>query len=302
MELYESLKLKSKNKTINPTETEIYEEMKEKKEHLMSQIGSCRYSIDNFTKQLKDTNEKIDGIEGRLKDLDDKNCPICSNKITNPVITPCCKNAFCLECLITALSYSSTKSSCPMCMTVIDKTKLKVIMKSDKKIKDKSIGELPTKDERIKELLTKYSDGRFLIFSEFDGSFHKIARLCEELGIHCSKVNGTPGHIRNIIEKYKSGEYRVLFLNAKNFGAGLNLQMTTDIILYHNMSSDLEKQVVGRGQRLGRTSALRIHYLTYEHEYTTKKKIVDLDESPETVPDVVLDGPIVNTDSISEDS
>jgi len=52
----------------------------------------------------------------------------------------------------------------------------------------------------------------------------------------------------------------------------LNLQMTSDIIIYHSMSSDLEKQVIGRGQRLGRSCPLKIHYLCYEHEYSDKEK------------------------------
>jgi len=296
MELYEELKSKSKNKTINETEKIMYDEMKEEKEHLGLLIGSNRLSMENFMKQLKDVEEKIDGIEGRIKDIDDKSCPICSQKINQPVMTPCCKNIFCLECLIMALSYAP-KSACPMCMVSIDKTKLKVIMKVGET--KKAIGELPTKDERLKELLEKYKEGRFLIFSEFDGSFLKIGKICDELGILCSKVNGTPGHIKNVIEKFKSGEYKVLLLNAKNFGAGLNLQMTTDIILYHNMSSDLEKQVIGRGQRLGRTTSLRIHYLTYEHEYTDKKKIISLDEEPEVIPEIIeSEAPIVNTDDV----
>lgn len=296
MELYEELKLKSKNKIINETEKVIYEEMKEEKEHLGLLIGSNRLSLENFTKQLKDVEDKIDGIEGRIKDIDDKSCPICSQKINQPVMTPCCKNIFCLECLIMAISYAP-KSACPMCMISIEKTKLRVIMKSGES--KKTINELPTKDERLKELLEKYKDGRFLIFSEFDGSFLKIGKICDELGILCSKVNGTPGHIKNVIDKFTSGEYKVLLLNAKNFGAGLNLQMTTDIILYHNMSSDLEKQVIGRGQRLGRTTSLRIHYLTYEHEYTDKKKIISLDEEPEVIPDIVdSELPIVNTDDV----
>ena len=42
--------------------------------------------------------------------------------------------------------------------------------------------------------------------------------------------------------------------------------MSSDIIIYHKMTSDLEKQVIGRGQRLGRTEPLTIHKLCYENE------------------------------------
>ena len=36
----------------------------------------------------------------------------------------------------------------------------------------------------------------------------------------------------------------VLLLNAEHYGSGLNLENTTDLIFYHRMSSDMEKQVL----------------------------------------------------------
>ena len=42
--------------------------------------------------------------------------------------------------------------------------------------------------------------------------------------------------------------------------------MSTDIIIYHNMTSDMEKQIIGRGQRPGRTEPLIVHHLCYKHE------------------------------------
>jgi SNF2 family DNA or RNA helicase len=59
-----------------------------------------------------------------------------------------------------------------------------------------------------------------------------------------------------------------VLLNAKYFGAGLNLQFTDEIIIYHRMSKDLETQVIGRAQRLGRTESLKINYLCYDNEYS----------------------------------
>ena len=72
--------------------------------------------------------------------------------------------------------------------------------------------------------------------------------------------------IQNAIDNFKKGTLRVLMLNSKNFANGLNLEMATDIILYHRMTQDMEQQVVGRGQRLGRTTPLNIHYLCHNNE------------------------------------
>ena len=42
--------------------------------------------------------------------------------------------------------------------------------------------------------------------------------------------------------------------------------MTSDVIIYHRMSKDLETQIIGRAQRPGRTTSLKVHYLCYENE------------------------------------
>ncbi len=76
-------------------------------------------------------------------------------------------------------------------------------------------------------------------------------------------------------------------LNAKFFGAGMNLQMTTDIIMYHRFTDEMEEQIVGRAQRLGRdiNSTLNVYYLvhdnekqTFENNFCFKDKIIGIND------------------------
>ena len=57
-------------------------------------------------------------------------------------------------------------------------------------------------------------------------------------------------------------------LNAQFFGAGMNLQMATDIIIYHRFSSEMEEQIIGRAQRLGRSinEPLNVYFLLHDNE------------------------------------
>ena len=64
-----------------------------------------------------------------------------------------------------------------------------------------------------------------------------------------------------------ASNFTIVLLNAKYFGAGLNVQCTDEIIIFHRMSTDLEAQVIGRAQRIGRTTPLIINYLCYTNEY-----------------------------------
>ena len=74
--------------------------------------------------------------------------------------------------------------------------------------------------------------------------------------------------MKKIIDNYVNGDLNILMLNSKYNGAGINLPTTTDIIIYHRLNKELEKQVVGRALRLGRPldSKLVIHNLLYPGE------------------------------------
>jgi SNF2 family DNA or RNA helicase len=49
-------------------------------------------------------------------------------------------------------------------------------------------------------------------------------------------------------------------------GAGLNIESATHVVLFHRMSSELEKQIIGRAMRLGRKTPLDVIHLVHENE------------------------------------
>ena len=206
----------------------------------------------------------FDNITDRITDIDKKTCPICQMPPEGVSITPCCNNVFCLECITMAIK-TSKKHECPLCRATLNINSLRVISdtkKSDTKAKE---NELPTKMEKLIELLK--SNKRFMVFSEYDGGISNIEKKLKENGIAFSGIKGTSNTITNTIDKFKNKEFNVLLLNAKYFGAGLNLQFTDEVIIFHRMSKDLEKQVIGRAQRMGRENPLVINYLCYDNEY-----------------------------------
>ena len=74
-------------------------ELTEQKKQLRSSRDSYKTSIDTFTKNLSSVEDKIKGIEERVSGCDNKVCPICSCKVKDPSLTPCCKNVFCMSCI-----------------------------------------------------------------------------------------------------------------------------------------------------------------------------------------------------------
>ena len=118
-----------------------------------------------------------------------------------------------------------------------------------------------TKLETIIDIIKKNQSGKFLIFSDHDKSFNSITIVLEENGITSTQIRGNVKTIEEKLSSFKKGDIKAIFLNSKYNGAGLNLQEATDIILYHEMNFNIETQILGRANRIGRKIPLNVHHL-----------------------------------------
>ena len=171
------------------------------------------------------------------------------------------------------------KKTCPLCREIIDNNDKIVYVDNNKNesIENKEIKKID-KFSGLKLLiknilLTKKKDSRILVFSEYENSFENINKFFNENGICYSRLCGTSEHIKNLITQYNEGYTQVLLLNAKYYGSGINLSSTSDIIFFHRMTNEIEKQVIGRGYRIGRTTNLDVHYLLHKNETEYEKSI-----------------------------
>ena len=266
-------------------------------------IENPKYKADNesiglINKRLaiKDLKNKISCIEERVKNAD--SCPICIDDFINPIITPCCNNKYCFNCITMALN---NKPCCPSCRGNIDISKLLIV--SNKKDNEnngkngkngKNTKEIPNKIlsysdkldyinknsinftkyenmDKIFELNNNNAIKKYLIFTEYESTLNtKITSILDKWFLKYDRIRGSSATINKQIENYKKpeGETNVLLVNSKFFGSGINLENTTDIIIMHKMNKDVEMQAIGRAQRFGREGNLRVWQLYYQNEYT----------------------------------
>jgi hypothetical protein len=246
------IELKAEMKKIYPTS--------QKKEH--------EYKIKIIENSLKKLTDKYNDIKQKIYELNSEYCPICMGSFTNPVIVNCCKNCFCFDCL--AVSMGELKNNkCPYCRQNISKSDIHIINNktTNKKIKSKNnINDLKDKIDVLLDIIKSKPNGSFMIFANYTETFTKIEKILAENSITYHILKGQASSVQKFIDDFQNKSVSVLMLNAQFFGAGMNLQMTTDLIMYHRFTSEMEEQIVGRAQRLGRTTPLNVYYLIHENE------------------------------------
>jgi SNF2 family DNA or RNA helicase len=223
--------------------------------------------VARLTKKKKDFEVKIEGIKDRIKNTN--TCCICYDYIQNKSIAPCCSNTYCFLCINIWLSKHSL---CPLCKHPLCPIDLLVVDDND------IVGKLPIISEddineqfdKLKNLeiilKQKASNGKILIYSSYDMSFTTVIDVLNTLEIKYAYLKGNESHVRRLIERYKTEDLNVLLVNSRNYGSGLNLENTTDIVMFHKVESETEKQIIGRAARIGRTCSLNVWYLLYENE------------------------------------
>jgi len=230
--------------------------------------------IQKIKTEISRLNVKLETVNERIKSIKDECCFICTESFENPAILSCCKSVFCLKCLVAALKSGDNK--CPICRHKIKSNKeyhvisTKPIVKVvSEPVTGRLFGDMDKPDalEKIlRHIASVESKPRILIFSDYPQTFEKIIKNIAKAGLQYSLLSGIPAHISNVISEFKAGTTNILMLDSKHYGSGLNLQDATYLILYHRMLPELETQVIGRAQRFGRKTPLKIIYLVNNSE------------------------------------
>jgi len=219
------------------------------------QIATLHIAIDRIKQQITE-------IDMRYKEIIKRDCNICMDSLEQPVLEPNCQNVFCGGCII---EWLKTKNTCPLCRVHISPSTLIVcnIDAPSSKNGKKEIDETrpKTKIETTLEIIRKNQDNKFIIFSAWDQTFFPIRESLKHNNINYVEVRGSVTACQKNIDRFKTGDTNVIFLNSKFNGSGINLQEATDIIIYHEMDASMISQIIGRANRIGRKNPLNVHYL-----------------------------------------
>ena len=215
---------------------------------------------------------KLQLLEERI--VQSEQCCICYENLEQKTVTTCCNNSFCFKCICTWLNMGPCQR-CPMCKEAMTSDDLYMVATKELKL---NCEKLFDKYEMLETIVRKIcsdaeKQSKIVVFSEFDNTFTRVQDILSKMSLKYSFLKGNSIHNKVMAFKNKSTDkdnLDVLLVNCKSYGSGLNLENTTDLILFHKFDSQIEKQVIGRAQRPGRTDELNIHYLLYRNELSQK--------------------------------
>ena len=225
---------------------------------------TCKERISNLEITKEHVEKQIKDLEERFQKMLQGSCIICMNRINKPVLEPSCQNLFCGDCLFEWLKKHDT---CPTCRIKINPKNLIYVKGNNNDNSNQITKERKnTKLEMVINIITSKPEGKFLIYSAYDETFKPICNILRENKISFVMLKGNHNSKQTILNEYKQGDIKVIFLNSNSNSAGLNLQETTDIILYHDMLSSTQTQIIGRAERIGRVGSLNVHHLSIEKD------------------------------------
>jgi hypothetical protein len=209
---------------------------------------------------------RIQAIKDRIRTSKEQTCPICYCDVSNPALTPCCAQLFCFPCLCESLK---RVAACPLCRERITDIKSVRVVGTATPPTDAPASDVTkplSKREAFFKFIESHRDAKILMFSSYDATFGAVEHELTTRGITHATVNGSQARIAKLLRDFADGKYNVLFLNARNMGAGLNIIAATHVVLYHKMSAELTNQIVGRANRIGRSEDLHVVHMLHENE------------------------------------
>ena len=209
--------------------------------------------------------------DARFADALGSDCAICHSTLEHPVLVPCCQNLFCAVCMLSWMQ-ARPGAPCPACRA--EHVRLVRIAAPEQaepaqaaqaqaepaQAEQAPRAELKTKAATILAIVTAARAG-VLVYSTHVSGMYSIRNMLNEAGVAHSELQGRSTTRDKALRKFRTGDVKVLFLNASENCAGIDLPGVSDIVLYHQMPESMHTQIVGRGRRICRTEPLAVHSL-----------------------------------------
>jgi len=237
-------------------------------------IGDEPDANKKWVDKLTYLNTKRADLIKRIEDNCKADCPICLASMEGYAsLCPHCYACAHTECITAWIAKSG---ACPSCRAGVNVKTLIVLKESEEEAEYKGNNEddddekeeevtedtmFNTRSEAFEFLLKSLNveGNRVLVFSGYDVVNERIESVFKSLDLQYKSLKGSVETRSKKLQEFKRGECRFLTIDSRSDSAGIDIPETTHIIIYHNMEDNYKQQIIGRGQRIGRSASLIVY-------------------------------------------
>lgn len=204
--------------------------------------------------------------------INEDNCSICMDTITNPALTAC-GHLFCYECVKMCMG---DKKRCPLCKADLTGKDLLVMNLKKDFSKEETNPLIQKYGSKLGKLISiirhivAQEDTRIIMFSQWDDMLSLVGKTLAENGIENCFVKGNVWSRNSAIRKFKAGkttegnDNKVIMLSLKNAASGTNLTEATHIFFIEPINASreecraIEGQAIARACRVGQKQKIML--------------------------------------------
>lgn len=285
--------------------------------------------------KLEELEEKVSNYYApiqRVKDrLQEEDCQICCQKygtdIDKIIICKQCNFLICENCVL-QISRNRINPICPNCRgsinyssdaVIINYNELKEIRNSgdnincldkfdylidiimNKKVKTNTVN-LDIKNVVFgKERLPESEIRKLLIYTVSKETIDLIKNKFNSLNLKYFTLHGTTTEMFETIKEFENyKDNSALIVQSTTHCAGINLQFATDLVFMHWIHDvDVMSQIIGRIQRINRTTQPRVYYLLNSNEIFSMRFFLKKETNLNINPNEIVDN---STDVVVDES
>lgn len=248
----EQKKEEKESKIIKPSD--LNDKIKEYKE-LEEKEKKQKKETDRQYKALSDLKDKIIKAKQCVYCLEDINLEedMANEEEPKQYLVPECHHIMCSGCMMIWLKDSS---KCCECNKEINKDNLKKI--TNMKQLTISYG---SKVNKLLDLI-KNTNEKFVIFTQFEDFISKLVNIFNKEHISCLTLSP-----ENIEKFEKNNNIRCIIMSSTLDSFGIQLTSANNIVIFEPVRGsetylkDIEKQIIGRINRIGQTREMNVHRL-----------------------------------------
>jgi hypothetical protein len=217
--------------------------------HIFESLGIQTYSADELIERY---DERRQVIQNKMTD----DCSICLDTPTHRVLTVCCMNAFCGNCI---LRHSLMHTNCPTCRREINFDDMANVISNSADCTTDLSGNVViyNRHDTCLRYIREHRGEPMMLFTMFENNYYQLMPDLDRIGIRYARIE--PNTMQRTLDDFSAGKIDLLFLSDMNFIRGVSLTRLQHLIFFYELAfSDQRELLVSSAQRVGRQTPLQV--------------------------------------------